>query len=105
MPISVFIKRIELFIMDNKNGLEIINKLKEIYNLETLNHKIIYIIKKSIDHYLKKIYQNKMCKENESTYIVIDQSLFYYTGSNERIWLIGLINRNTKYFRIEGVKE
>ena len=46
-----------------------------------------------------------MCKENESTYIVIDQSLFYYTGSNERIWLIGLINRNTKYFRIEAIKE
>ena len=33
MPISVFIKIIELFIIDNKNGLEIINKLKEIYNL------------------------------------------------------------------------
>ena len=105
MPISVFIKRIELFIMDNKNGLEIINKLKEIYNLETLNHKIIYIIKKSITHYLKKIYQNKMCEDNASEYIAIDQSLFYQTGSNESIWLIELINRNTKYFRIEGVKE
>ena len=46
-----------------------------------------------------------MCEDNASEYIAIDQSLFYHTGSNESIWLIELINRNTKYFRIEGVKE
>lgn len=109
MPVSVYIKIIEVFIIDNRNGLEIINKLQEIYNLKSLNHKHIYktinLIRKSIAQYLKEIYQNKMCEDNESAYIAIDESLFCHTGSNENIWLIGLINTNTKYFRIEAVKE
>lgn len=70
MPVSVYIKKIELFIIDNRNGLEIINKLKEIYNLKSLNHKHIYkiinLIRKSIAQYLKEIYQNKMCENNGS---------------------------------------
>lgn len=42
-----------------------------------------------------------MCEDN----IAKDESLFCHTDSNGSIWLIRLINTNTKYFRIEAVKE
>lgn len=63
IPISVNVKIIELFLLDNKNSLEIINDLKEYYNINTINRQIAYktigLVPKSISHYLKEIYMKK----------------------------------------------
>ena len=44
-----------------------------------------------------------ICNANDN--IAIDKALFCYTTQNKKIWLIGLINTLTKYFRIEAVNE
>ena len=45
-----------------------------------------------------------MIEKNKDAFIAIDESLFSYIN-NEHIWLIGLIDTNNKYFRIEAVKD
>ena len=108
-PISVIIKIIEYFLIDGKNCQEIKNNLIIFYSLNSLNEKLIYSIvnsiRKYISHYLKEIYLEKMVEENKNAFIAIDESLFSHTIDNEQIWLVGLIDTNTKYFRIEAVKE
>lgn len=46
-----------------------------------------------------------MLEKNKNGIIAIDESLFCHTYNNEQIWLVGLINTYTKYFRIEAVKD
>lgn len=73
-----------------------------------LNLRIIYkflnLIGQLIAHYLKEIYVTKMCLNKEGVFITVDESL-YCLANNEKIWLIGLYNTNSKYFPIEAVKE
>ena len=54
------IKIIELFIIDNKNALQIEKSLKDYYQIETINNKLIY--SKFIDKYFKEIYMASMVK-------------------------------------------
>ena len=44
IPISIFIKIIEWFLINNKNGLDIFKTIKKYYNLKTFNKSIIYKI-------------------------------------------------------------
>ena len=46
-----------------------------------------------------------MALRNANDNIAVDEALFCHTTQNQKIWLIGLINTRTKYFRIEAVKE
>ena len=58
IPISIIIKIIELFILDNKNSTEVSKYLKEYYQLDSFNNNIIYgvlvLLRKSISHYINK---------------------------------------------------
>lgn len=80
LPISVVIKIIELFIIDNKNCLQIIKSLKDFYHVDTVNSKLDYnilsILRKYLAQYLKELYYNPMINENEGGYITVDESLF-----------------------------
>lgn len=40
---------------------------------------------------------------NDNDNITVDKVLFCHSTQNEKIWLIGMINTRTKYFRIEAV--
>ena len=108
IPISVCIKIIELFIIDNKNVVQIEKSLKDYYQIQNVNNKIIYsmvlLIRKFIAHYLKEVYMTPMVDANKGEFIAVDESLFCHTYENEQIWLIGLINTRNKKFRIEAVK-
>ena len=108
IPISVCIKIIELFIIDNKNALQIEKSIKDYYQVETINSKLIYGIllqvRKFIAQYFKEIYITPMVEPNKGEYIAVDESLFCHTQNNEKIWLIGLVNTRNKQFRIEAVK-
>ena len=107
VPISIVIKVIELFLLENKNAKEIETKIKDIYQLNSFNNKIIYkiilLIRKSISHYLKEIYYDKMTDINQHANIAFDESLFCHFNGNQQIWLIGLINTQTQDFKIEAV--
>ena len=74
-----------------------------------INQKIIYgvvlLIRKSISHFLKEIYYNKMVKINQHTNIAVGESFFCHFNGNNQIWLGGLIETQTKNFRIETVLE
>ena len=69
-PISVIIKIIKLFILENKNATDIIKNIIDYYKINTINSKIIYkilnSIRKYISHYIKEIYDYKLAKENEA---------------------------------------
>jgi len=108
-PISVIIKIIELFIIDNKKVTEIIKAICEYYKINSINLKVIYrminLIRRAIAHYIKESYYTKLAINNENAKITIDESLFCHFNGNRQIWLIGLINTNTHEFRIEAVYE
>lgn len=108
-PISVIIKIIELFILENKNATEITKYMIDYYKLNSINSKIIYrilnLIRKYISHFLKEIYEEKLASENEAAYIAIDESLFCHFDGTKQIWLIDMINTSTYEFRIEAVYE
>ena len=107
IPISVVIKIIELFILENKNGQEIIKYIIEFYQINTLNNKMVYkiiiLVRKFIAHYLKETYLEKMTNANEFANIAIDESLFSHHDGHNQIWVIGLINTRTYDFRTEAV--
>lgn len=43
-----------------------------------------------------------MADDNQQDYIAIDEALFVHQINNKkRIWLIGLINTNTKYLELK----
>ena len=109
IPISIIIKIIELFIIDNKNSTEISKYIKEYYQLNSFNNNIIYsvvlLLRKAISHYIKENYYEKMTTINQNANIAVDESLFCHFNGNNQIWLIGLINTETKDFRIEAVLE
>jgi membrane protease subunit (stomatin/prohibitin family) len=58
-PVSVIIKVIELFILEQKNCIEIIKSLQDFYQVNSVNTKIIYsivnLVRSAISHYLKEI--------------------------------------------------
>ena len=78
--------------------------LQDFYQVNSVNNKIIYslvsLVRTANSHYIKEIYQNPMLEKNKNGIIAIDESLFCHTCNNEQIWLVGLIDTYTKYFRI-----
>ena len=93
-PISIIIKIIEYFIIDNKNCVQIINGLKDYYQIDSIHLNFVYsavnLIRKYISHYLKEIYINPMNDKYKNSFIAIDESLFCYNRrANEKIWFIG----------------
>ena len=76
----------------------------EKYNINSINIKIIYkvllLIRKSIAEYINEIYFNPMQKEKNEI-IASDESLFCHYKDIKKIWVIGLCNTRTKYFRTE----
>ena len=107
VPISVIIKIIEYFILDNKNAVQIGNAIINFYQLDSINMKLIYSIltnvRKYLAQYLKEVYMYPLVEANKSEYVAVDESLFCHTNMNEQIWLIGLINTRNKNFRLEAV--
>ena len=79
----------------------------EKYNLNSINTKVIYkvllLIRKSIAEYLKEVYFNPMAEKNKNEIIAIDESLFCHYKDTQKIWVIGLCNTRTEYFRTEVV--
>ena len=77
--VSVIIKVIELFILEQKNCIEIIKSLQDFYQVNNVNTKIIYsivnLVRTAISLYLKEIYQNPMLEKNKNGIIAIDESL------------------------------
>ena len=75
------------------------------YNINSINIRIIYkallLIRKSIAEYLKEIYYNPMTEKNKNEIITIDELLFCHYKDIKKIWVIGLCNTRTKYFRTE----
>ena len=63
VPISIVIKAIELFLLENKNENKIEKTIKDIYQLNSFNSKIIYkillLIRKFISYYIKETYMIK----------------------------------------------
>ena len=57
IPISIIIKIIELIILDNKNSTEISKYLKEYNNII---YGVVLLLRKSISHYIKETYYEKM---------------------------------------------
>ena len=108
IPISIIIKIIELFILHNKNGIQIKKAILEFYQLDSINMSIIYSVignlRKYIAHYLKEVYMTSLVESNLGEYVAVDESLFCHNHGNEQIWLIGLVNTRNKNFRIEAVK-
>lgn len=88
--------------MDNKNAKEIETKIKDIYQLNAFNNKIIYkillLLRKYISHYIKETYYDKMTKTNLHANIAVDESLFCHFNGNQQIWLIGLIKTQSTDF-------
>lgn len=107
VPISVLIKIIELFVIENKNGIEIIKTLKEFYHVDSVNNKMVYnvlhVIRKYLAQYLKEVFYNPMIDKDEGGYVAVDESLFSHFHDGTQIWFVGLINTRTQYFRIEAV--
>ena len=83
------IKIIELFIVDNKNALQIEKSLKDYYQIETINSKLIYsillIVRKFIAKYFKKIHMTQMVETNKGEYIAVDESLFCHTQTTKNM--------------------
>ena len=80
---SIIIDIIKLFILDNKNAVEMgKSNARKKNNLNSINVKIIYkellLIRKSITKYLKEIYFNPMAEKNKNEIVAIDESLFYH---------------------------
>ena len=90
IPISVLIKIIGLFILHNKNGLQIKKSLLEFYQLDSINMSIIYSVisnlRKYIAHYLKEVYMTPLVESNLGEYVAVDESLFCHNHGNEQIW-------------------
>jgi hypothetical protein len=95
--------------LDNKNAIEIQSKIKDLNHLNSFNNKIIYkillLLRKSILHYIKETYYDKMAEFNQLVNIAVDESFFCDFNGNQQIWLIGLVNIQTQDFRIEAVYE
>ena len=75
---SIIIKIIELFILDNKNSTEISKYIKDYYQLNSFNNNIIYsvvlLLRKAISHYIKETYYEKMTTINQHANIAVDLS-------------------------------
>ena len=74
-----------------------------------MNSKFIYVFitncRKANATHLKNVYKLDKLTDNNTNYsFSIDESLFTYM-SNKQIWIIGLINKNTKKLRLEIVTD
>ena len=89
MPLSIIIEIIKLFILDNKNAVEISKAMIGKYNINSINIRIIYkallLIRKSIAEYLKEIYYNPMTEKNKNEIITIDELLFCHYKDAQKI--------------------
>ena len=102
-PSSVLYKIIELWILDELNGTKIANRLKEIYNFNSMKKQFIY----NYLNYLRVIIANyiwsKYCLDplsvnNAQEKIVVDESLFTHVDGIAQ-WVVGLINLSNNDIR------
>ena len=85
-------KKAVTYLKENKNVIISQNTLSKIYK-EFRN--IIY-------QYMKIVYNSEVIStENNNDYFAVDESLINHIN-NKQVWLLGIINNNTKDFRIEG---
>lgn len=93
-----------MWLCEDKNVKDIEEKLKELFSLDTLNNKFIYIFiancRNAITNYISHIYTlDPLACLNKRHHVAIDESLFTHEG-NCQIWVVGLINNETNDIRI-----
>ena len=67
-------------------------------------YKILDNMRSIIAHYLKDTYNlEKIISLNKNDNISVDESLFVHLN-NPQIWVVGLINNNTREIQLEIVK-
>lgn len=86
-------------LFEDKNVKDIEVKLKELYSLDTLNNKFIYIFiancRNAITNYMRQVYTlDPLADLYKYHHVAIDESLFTHEG-NCQIWVVGLINNET----------
>lgn len=95
---------IKLWIIDEKNTTQIFEKLTNnsgirISTIQTVRN-ILTILKQCIAHYFKDKYEIELlATENENKKFAVDETLITHINGHQ-VWLVGIINTQTKDFRL-----
>ena len=86
-------KQAHTYLINEKNIIISENAIKEIYQK----------IREIIYRYYYILYQSEYLGERDSSdYYAIDESLFTHDKMGRQVWVIGIINNNTRDFRLEA---
>ena len=107
---SILVQSIEALICDGKNVTNNFEYINEKYKLSAAGQKTIFkfftIIRKCFAQYYEETYKlEKLVYDNEHKNVCVDESLFVHNSVEEQIWVIGLIEVESKKIRLELVKE
>ena len=105
VPASVFFYVINLWIICEKNDVQIHKFLSENLENYSISLKCIHEILETSRYYIANFYKHQYVLEdisntNFNERLSVDESKFTSEG-NENIWVIGVINNRTKQFRLE----
>ena len=106
-PVSVLYNIMELWIYDEFNVKKIKAKIEDIYSINNIDQRVIYSfiadLRISIANFIRSTYCiDPLAYKNGNQYISCDESLFTHTAGIQQ-WVVGLLNTQTKNFRIELV--
>ncbi len=105
---SVLFQILKYWLLDELNYQKIDKKLKEKYSLKTINKRFIneflQLCRKAIANYIKSIYiLEPLALVNANNHVSINENLFCHS-SGEQVWVVGMINSETKNLRLEIVE-
>ncbi len=106
-PASVLFYILKQWLIECYNSQKIAKNLIEKYSLETVNIKFInsflHSCREAIAMYIRTNYKlDPLANRNDNHHICIDESLFSHSDGIQ-IWVVGMINAETKEIRLEMV--
>ena len=108
-PASVLYCILSLWLHDECNAKQIVNKLKDIYSIDKLNIKTIYkflhLCRTLIANYIRTIYVlEPLAYKDAEANLAVDESLFTHYGGVSQ-WVIGIVDIESKSIRLEVVSQ